>query len=51
MTWMSKAWGPVAGPVLDMEGVKVGLSGRAVTLKHHLTELIKGYLTPHKYMD
>jgi hypothetical protein len=24
MTWMLKAWGPVAGPVLDVEGVEVG---------------------------
>jgi hypothetical protein len=25
--WTSKAWGPVVGPVLDVEGVKVGSGG------------------------
>jgi hypothetical protein len=27
MTWTLKAWGPVVGPVLDVEGVKVGSGG------------------------
>jgi hypothetical protein len=44
MTWTSKAWGPVAGPVL--EGVKVGSGGGAVTLKQRRTELVRGYLAP-----
>jgi hypothetical protein len=42
MTWTSKAWGPVAGPVLDVEGVKVGSGGGAVTLKQYWTELVRG---------
>jgi len=29
----SKAWGPMARPVLDVEGVKVGSGGAAVMLK------------------
>jgi hypothetical protein len=46
MTWMSKAWGPMAGLVLDVEGVKVGLGGRVMMLKHR-TKLVRGYLMPH----
>ncbi len=46
MTWTSKAWGQMAGPVLDMEGVKVGLGGGAVMLKWHWKKLVKGYLAP-----
>ncbi|CAK9867812.1 unnamed protein product [Sphagnum jensenii] len=46
MTWTSKVWGPVAGPVLDVEGVKVRSVVGAVTLKQRRTELIRGYLAP-----
>jgi hypothetical protein len=46
MTWTSKVWGPVAGPVWDVEGVKVGSVVGAVTLKQRRTELIRGYLAP-----
>jgi hypothetical protein len=35
---------------MDMEGVKVGSSDGVVTLKQRQIELVKGYLTPRKYM-
>jgi hypothetical protein len=42
MTWTSKAWGLVTRPVLDVEGVKVGLGGVTMTLKQHQTKLVRG---------
>jgi hypothetical protein len=46
MTWMSKAWGPIVGPVLEVEGVRVGSGGGPVMPKQPWTELVRGYLVP-----
>jgi hypothetical protein len=37
MKWMLKAWGPIVGPILDVESVKVGSNGGAMMLKQHRT--------------
>jgi hypothetical protein len=36
----------VVGLVLDVEGMKVGSSGRALMPKRRQTELVMGYLAP-----
>jgi hypothetical protein len=49
MTWMSKGWGLVAGPVLDVEGMKVRSGGGGLMLKYCRTELVRGYLVPRLF--
>jgi len=41
-----ESMGPVVGPILDMEGVKMGSSGGVVMLKQHRIKLVRGYLAP-----